>query len=26
VFYGEAVEDIAAFAAGHPVRLLAAPA
>jgi phosphoglycerate dehydrogenase-like enzyme len=25
VFYGEAVEDIAAFAAGHPVRLLAAP-
>jgi phosphoglycerate dehydrogenase-like enzyme len=25
VFYGEAVEDIAAFAAGRPVRLLAAP-
>jgi len=24
VFYGEAVEDIAAFAAGHPVRQLAA--
>jgi phosphoglycerate dehydrogenase-like enzyme len=24
VFYGEAVEDIAAFAAGHPVRVLAA--
>jgi phosphoglycerate dehydrogenase-like enzyme len=26
VFYGEAVEDIAAFAAGHPVRVLAGPA
>jgi phosphoglycerate dehydrogenase-like enzyme len=26
VFYGEAVEDIAAFSAGHPVRLLAGPA
>jgi phosphoglycerate dehydrogenase-like enzyme len=24
VFYGEAVEDIAAFAAGHPVRVLTA--
>jgi phosphoglycerate dehydrogenase-like enzyme len=25
LFYGEAVEDISAFAAGHPVRVLAGP-